>query len=189
MKGMKKLIESCIANDTKSQAKLYDLLKGKMLTTCYKYTRDTDTAHEIMQLGFIKLFNNLSKFDDKGSFEGWSVRVMKNTAIDYLRLVQRRAENFGFTNRITFDNEFEVVDVVEEDNIDELHILALESIEELSPAYKKTFTLNVIEEKQHKEIAQILGINEGTSKSNLFKAKIAMRKILSEKMLKKDLVY
>jgi RNA polymerase sigma-70 factor (ECF subfamily) len=114
---------------------------------------------------------------------------MKNTAIDYLRLVQRRAENFGFTNRITFDNEFEVVDVVEEDNIDELHILALESIEELSPAYKKTFTLNVIEEKQHKEIAQILGINEGTSKSNLFKAKIAMRKILSEKMLKKDLVY
>ena len=184
-----KLIEGCIANDTKSQAKLYELLKGKMLMVCHRYTKDTDTAHEMMQLGFIKLFNNLSKFDDKGSFEGWVKRIMRNTAIDYFRMIQKRAENFGYTSRCEFDNEFEIVDVVEEDNVDEIYVLALESIEELSPAYKKAFILNVIEEKQHKEIAEILGINEGTSKSNLFKAKIAMRKTLSEKMLQKDLFY
>jgi RNA polymerase sigma-70 factor (ECF subfamily) len=184
MKEMEKLIKGCVANDGKSQAKLYELLKGKMLMVCHKYTRDTDTAHEMMQLGFIKLFNNISKYDYSGSFEGWVKRLMNNTAIDYLRIIQRRSESVGdVTNVGQFYTE------VYDDNVDEIYQLALETIEELSPAYKKVFTLYTIEQKQHKEIAEILGINEGTSKSNLFKAKITMKKLLLEKMLKKDLVY
>lgn len=181
---MEKLIKGCVANDGKSQAKMYELLKGKMLMVCHKYTRDTDTAHEMMQLGFIKLFNNISKYDYSGSFEGWVVRLMSNTAIDYLRIIQRRRESVGdVTNVGQFYTE------VYDNNIDEIYELALESIEQLSPAYKKVFTLYTIEQKQHKEIAEILGVNEGTSKSNLFKAKITMKKLLSEKMLSEDLVY
>ena len=187
---MEKLIKGCVANDGKSQAKMYELLKGEMLMVCHRYTRDTDTAYEMMQLGFIKLFKNISKFDNTGSFEGWVKRLMRNTAIDYLRVIQRRAENFGYTSISSYDKVFDVVDEVQEDdNIDEIYVLALETIEELSPAYKKVFTLNTIEELQHKDIAKILGINEGTSKSNLFKAKITMKRLLLEKMLKEDLVY
>lgn len=180
---MEKLIQGCIANDRKSQAKLYELMKGKMLTVCHKYTRDNDTAQEMMQLGFIKLFNNISKYNNKGSFEGWVKRLMRNTAIDYFRLIGRRHETVGDINHLgqTY--------VTTDDDIDEIYELALESIEELTPAYKKVFTLNIIENKQHKEIAEILGVNEGTSKSNLFKAKITMKKLLTEKMLRKDLVY
>ena len=181
---MEKLIKGCVANDGKSQAKMYELLKGKMLMVCHRYTKDTDTAHEMMQLGFIKLFKNISKFDNTGSFEGWVKRLMRNTAIDYLRVIQRRAESVGdVTNVGQFYTE------AYDDNVDEIYQLALETIEELSPAYKKVFTLNTIEELQHKDIAKILGINEGTSKSNLFKAKITMKRLLLEKMLKEDLVY
>ena len=181
---MEKLIKGCVANDGKSQAKMYELLKGKMLMVCHQYTRDTDTAYEMMQLGFIKLFANISKYDYSGSFEGWVKRLMRNTAIDYLRTIQRRRESVGdVTNVGQFYTE------AYDDNIDEIYQLALETIEELSPAYKKVFTLNTIEQLQHKDIAKILGINEGTSKSNLFKAKITMKKLLLEKMLKKDLVY
>lgn len=180
---MEKLIKGCVANDGKSQAKMYELLKSTMLMVCHKYTRDTDTAHEMMQLGFIKLFNNISKYDYSGSFEGWVKRLMSNTAIDYLRTIQRRRESFDEVNNLVENY------IVVEDNIDEIYELALESIEQLSPCYKKAFVLNVIENKQHKEIAEILGINEGTSKSNLFKAKITMRKLLTEKMLAKDLVF
>jgi len=183
MKEMEKLIKGCVANDGKSQAKMYELLKSTMLMVCHKYTRDTDTAQEMMQLGFIKLFNNISKFDNTGSFEGWVKRLMRNTAIDYLRIIQRRNESFDEVNNLGQTH----IDV--EDNIDEIYELALETIEQLSPAYKKVFVLYTIGEKQHKEIAEILGVNEGTSKSNLFKAKIAMKKLLTEKMLAKDLVY
>jgi RNA polymerase sigma factor (sigma-70 family) len=183
MKEMEKLIKGCVANDSKSQAKMYELLKGKMLMVCHRYTRDTDTAQEMMQLGFIKLFNNISKFDSTGSFEGWVKRLMNNTAIDYLRVMQRRNESFDEVNNLGQTH----IDI--EDNIDEIYELALETIEQLSPAYKKVFVLYTIEQKQHKDIAKILGINEGTSKSNLFKAKITMKKLLLEKMLKKDLVY
>lgn len=183
---MEKLIKGCVANDGKSQAKMYELLKGKMLMVFHKYTRDTDTAHEMMQLGFIKLFNNISKYDYdySGSFEGWVKRLMSNTALDYLRRIQRRRESVGdVTNVGQFYTE------VYDDNVDEMYELVLESIEELTPAYKKVFTLYTIEQKQHKEIAEILGVNEGTSKSNLFKAKIAMKKLVTEKMLSKDLVF
>lgn len=184
MKEMEKLILGCVNNDNKSQEKLYNLMKGKMLMVCHKYTNDTDTAQEIMQLGFIKLFNNISKYDNNGSFDGWLTRLMRNTAIDYLRTIKRRYESVGEVVNLgqTYMESYD-------DNIDEIYVLALETIEELSPAYKKVFTLNNIEQLQHKEIAEILGINEGTSKSNLFKAKITMKRLLSEKMLAKDLVY
>ena len=181
---MEKLIKGCVANDSKSQAKMYEMLKSKMLMVCHQYTRDSDTAYEMMQLGFIKLFANISKFDKTGSFEGWVKRLMRNTAIDYLRTIQRRHESVGEVINL---GQFYMEDYV--DNVDEIYQLALETIEELSPAYKKVFVLYTIEQKQHKEIAEILGVNEGTSKSNLFKAKIAMKKLLTEKMLKKDLVY
>lgn len=181
---IEELIKDCVRNDAKAQTKMYNLFKDKMLMVCHKYTRDTDTAYEMMQLGFIKLFNNISKYDYNGSFDGWLTRLMRNTAIDYFRTIQRRHESVGDEISIQ-QSHVEHYD----DTVDEIYQLALETIEELTPAYKKVFTLNTIEQKQHKEIAEILGINEGTSKSNLFKAKIVVKKLLSEKMLSEDLVY
>ena len=113
---MEKLIKGCVANDGKSQTKMYDLLKGKMLMVCHQYTIDTDTAYEMMQLGFIKLFTNISKYDYSGSFEGWAKRLMRNTAIDYLRTIQRRHENVGeVVNLAQFYTESY------DDNVDEIY--------------------------------------------------------------------
>lgn len=188
---MEKLIEGCINNDGKSQTKLYDLFKGKMLKICHGYTSDTDTAEEIMQLGFIKVFNNIHKYNGKGSFEGWVVRIMKNMGIDHIRMVKRRQESIGYVGFVIKDKAFDVVDIVEEvevhSDIDEVYQLTMDSLEELSPSAKKAFVMHVIEGKKHREIAEILGITEGSTKSNLAKAKGKLKKVVGKKMEEKDL--
>jgi len=156
------------------------------MSVCLRYHRNPDDAQEILQQGFIKVFEKLEGFDYTGSFEGWMRRIIVNTAIDAIRKSKKdpiRKEN---------DEDF-VLDavnpMVEEEELDLTSMkasLALEAIEELSPAYKTVFNLYVIEEYTHKEIAEILGVSEGTSKSNLAKAKMNLQKILKEKYIRLD---
>ena len=149
-----------------------------------RYARDRDTAEEILQEGFIKIFDKLEAFDYKGSFEGWMRRIMANTAIDSIRkskkdpLLTDNDEDFklGGVDPMVEEEEIEFVGLKAE--------MALEAISELSPAYRAVFNLYVMEEYTHKEIAEILGISEGTSKSNLSKAKLNLQRTLKEKFLK-----
>jgi len=142
---------------------------------------DHDSAQEVLQEGFIKVFDKIGIFDFKGSLEGWIRRVIANTAIDAIRKAKR--------NPFLSDNDFhfkqEAVDEIIDKEDWELTELkaeaAVEAIQKLSPAYRTVFNLYVIENYSHKEIAELLGINEGTSKSNLAKAKMNLQKLLKKK--------
>ncbi|TNE98512.1 MAG: sigma-70 family RNA polymerase sigma factor [Bacteroidetes bacterium] len=154
---------------------------GKMLAVCLRYIQDRDSAEEVLQEGFIKIFDKLEAFDYKGSFEGWMRRIMANTAIDSIRrhkkdpMLTDNDEDFklGSVNPSIEREEEEFTAIKAE--------MALEAIQELSPAYRAVFNLYVIEEYTHKEIAEILNISEGTSKSNLAKAKQNLQKILIDR--------
>lgn len=149
-----------------------------------RYTYDQDSAQEVVQEGFIKIFDKLEEFDFKGSFEGWVRRIMVNASIDATRKLKR--------SPVRTDQTYMFVEDTDENNFDYEQLtklkaeFALQAIQELSPAYKVVFNLYVIENYTHKEIAEILGISEGTSKSNLAKAKMKLKKILEQKFVKID---
>ena len=178
---LKVLIEGCLNNDRRSQEELFKLYYGKMLGVCMRYSNDRDSAEEVLQEGFIKIFEKLERFDYKGSFEGWIRRIMANTAIDHIRkskkdpILSDNDEDFklGSENPVVAKEELEFVGIKAE--------IALDAVRNLSPAYRAVFNLYVMEEYTHKEIAEILKISEGTSKSNLSKAKLNLQKILKEK--------
>lgn len=157
-----------------------------MLTVCMRYVKDRDTAQEILQEGFIKIFDKLGAFDYKGSFEGWIRRIIANTAIDSIR--RSKKDPFLSDN----DNDFKLgaEDImVDRENLETLGMkadVAMKAIQQLSPAYRTVFNLYVLEDYSHKEISEILGISEGTSKSNLAKARMNLQKILSDKFTNID---
>ena len=152
-----------------------------MMGVCYSYTNNAEDARDILQDGFVKVYSNLKKYNFKGSLEGWIRRIMVNTAIDHFRKTKNVFLVSDDDGYILEHSKIESPDSIysqfgEKDIID--------AIQALSPAYKTVFNLNVIEGYQHKEIAKKLNITEGTSKSNLAKAKQNLRKILKEKEAK-----
>jgi len=151
-----------------------------------RYIGDRDSAQEVLQVSFLKVFDKLEHFDFSGSLEGWIRRIVSNTAIDHLR----KAKKDPFLS--DQDNDFKSMAA---DPMQEQEILAhtqlkaefaQKAIEKLSPAYRTVFNLYVIEELSHKEIAELLGISEGTSKSNLAKAKMNLQRHLKEQFIQLD---
>lgn len=183
---LKAIIDGCLQNNRRSQEELFKLFYGKMLSVCMRYTNDKDNAQEILQEGFIKIFEKLGAFDYKGSFEGWIRRIVANTAIDSIRKSKKdpylsdRDEDFklGAEDLIEEREKLETIDLKAE--------VAMKAIQQLSPAYRAVFNLYVLEDYSHKEISEILGISEGTSKSNLAKARMNLQKILSDKFMNID---
>jgi RNA polymerase sigma-70 factor (ECF subfamily) len=183
---LKETIEGCLRNNRRSQEELFKLFYGKMLPVCMRYMPDRDSAQEVLQEGFIKVFEKLGAFDYKGSFEGWIRRIIANTAIDAIR--KSKKDPYLTDN----DNDFKLGasdPMVEREDLEFTDLkaeIAMEAIQKLSPAYRAVFNLFVLEDYSHKEIAELLGISEGTSKSNLAKAKMNLQKILSEKFMNID---
>jgi RNA polymerase sigma factor (sigma-70 family) len=181
--NLKGIIEGCIANNRRSQEQLFKLFYGKMLPVCLRYIPDRDSAQEVLQEGFIKVFEKLEAFDHKGSFEGWIRRIIANTAIDAIR---KSKKNPFLTDD---DNDFKLGasdPMIEAEEIELTDIkaqFAMEAIQLLSPAYRTVFSMFVLEDYSHKEISEILGISEGTSKSNLAKAKMNLQRIINEKFI------
>ncbi len=173
-------------NERRSQEELFKLFYGKMLAVCMRYMPDQDSAQEVLQEGFIKVFEKLSAFDYKGSFEGWIRRIIANTAIDAYRKSRKDPYLTDDDNDFKIGGENPMLEKEEEEIVELKGEMALEAIQELSPAYKAVFNLYVMEEYSHKEIGEILGISEGTSKSNLAKAKMNLQKILKEKFMNID---
>ncbi|MDF2436043.1 MAG: polymerase, sigma-24 subunit, subfamily [Bacteroidota bacterium] len=171
------IIKGCLKNDRASQKALYEQYYSKMLGVCLRYAKDKDEAKDILHEGFLKVFNSLKNFNGSGSFEGWIRRIMANTSIDHLR---KNKQNYLIVSTV-YANEkaSNMIDEIDEDeliNIDKEEIL--KAVQELTPAYRTVFNLYVIEEFTHREIAEMLDISEGTSKSNLSKAKFNLKKNL-----------
>ncbi|MEX1192327.1 MAG: RNA polymerase sigma factor [Brumimicrobium sp.] len=182
---LKDIIRKCVDEDRTAQEELFKLFYGKMMGVCMRYTKDRDRAQEVVQIGFIKVFDKLSEFDFQGSFEGWLRRIMVNASIDAIR--KRNRQPFSTDEEFLFND----ASVEQKDDSDEMlnklkAEYAMEAIQSLSPAYRTVFNLYVIENYSHKEIAEILDISEGTSKSNLAKAKQNLRKILENKFVNLD---
>jgi RNA polymerase sigma factor (sigma-70 family) len=172
------IVKKCVKGDRKAQQELYKMYYSKMMGVCYRYTKNSEDARDILQDGFVKVYSNLNKYNFKGSLEGWIRRIMVNTAIDHFR----KHKDVFFVD----DEEGYILENSKVESSDSIYSqfgeeIIMEAIQSLSPAYKTVFNLNVIEGYQHKEIAEKLNISEGTSKSNLAKAKQNLKKILLEK--------
>src|SRR5665213_1891046 len=171
------LIRSCIAGIPAFQRILYKRFASKMLTVCMRYASSREEAEDILQDGFIIVFDKLKQFKMEGSFEGWIRKIMVNKAIE------------SFHNSSRLQPLLDIEDV--EDNfVSEETILStiaandlLKMIQELPPVYKMVFNLHVFEQMTHKEIAAKLGIAEGTSKSNLSDARTLLKKKIQKSMI------
>lgn len=170
---LKDLVNGCRKGNRSAQQKLYEHFHGKMLAICLRYATNREEALEVLNMSFYKVFKNIDKYkDDKGNLEAWVRTIVVNTAIDRYRKEARRP------NTINIDNawgERSETHVVEELTAEEI----LKLVQQLPPAYRTVFNLFAIEGYNHREIGEILGISEGTSKSNLAKARKKLQKALS----------
>ncbi|WP_406845266.1 RNA polymerase sigma factor [Flavobacterium soyae] len=157
-----KTIKLAVENNRQAQQQIYSKFSSKMLSVCRQYIKDIQLAEDVMITAFMKVFTNLKNFEHKGSFEGWIRRIMVNECISYLR-VQKKvkfAEDEFFT-----EESFNEID--SQFTVDQIQFL----IDALPDGYKMIFNLYAIEGYKHNEIAKMLGINEGTSKSQLSHAR------------------
>lgn len=164
--GLKELVRLCKQQDRKAQEKLYRDYSAQLFVLCLKYSANYEQARDLLQDSFIKIFENIQQYREKGTFEGWMTRIVINTAI-------KKSKKNGIHLSITGDI-FEEIDEELDDEILSLDFL-IKIIQELPDAYRLVFNLYVMEEFSHKEIARMLGISEGTSKSNLARARIKLR--------------
>lgn len=177
---LRELVEGCVAGRRKYQERFFKAYYGKMLSVCMRYIHDRDSAQEVVQEGFIKVFEKLAIYDFTGSFDGWMRRVFANMAIDVLR--KKKREAFLEINESTVSHEESIGLELEQllENSGLKADIAMKAIDQLSPMYRTVFNMYVFENYSHKEISEILHISEGTSKSNFFKAKANLRKVLEE---------
>lgn len=168
------LITGAIQGDSGMQKLLYDRFAGKMYGVCLRYSNQVEDANDILQEGFIKVFRNLPKYRGEGSFEGWVRRIFVNTAIEHYR---KRSKTFQVTEAQENTVEDQSLDAL--DNLAQKDLVNL--INQLSPGYKMVFNMHVIEGYSHKEIAAELGITEGTSKSQLARAKGVLKSMIRER--------
>ncbi|MFT6137222.1 MAG: RNA polymerase sigma-70 factor (ECF subfamily) [Salibacteraceae bacterium] len=172
------IIKGCKDRDSRCQKELYNRFFGLMMAICYRYCSCRQDAEDIVQDGFIKVFDKIDSFDGNGSFEGWLKRVFVNMALDKIR-----KQKMQFLSINEGDNEDYLIGSTEQEEMEENELLIsigrenlVKAIQNLTPMYRAVFNLFVIEGYTHGEVAEILEVSEGTSKSNLFKAKKKLRK-------------
>ncbi len=171
------LIQGCIDKDPKMQWFLYERFSSKMYGVCLRYSENTEDANDVLQEGFIKVYNNIGKFRSEGSFEGWVRRIFIHTAIEHYRKKVKLFNVTEVTEDTIEDDKFNVLDSLAAKDI-------LNIVNELTTGYKAVFNMHVVEGYSHKEIAKILGITEGTSKSQLARAKAVLKKIIQTRFIK-----
>ena len=167
------IVEKCKAGDKKAFALLYNMYAPKMLGVCIRYAKTQEEAEDMLQEGFIKLFQKIDSFKGIGSFEGWVCRVIVNTAINYYKSQRKYNQTINLDiNELNFLKE---EPPIEANTVQIPQSKLLEMIRQLPEGYKFVFNLYVLDGYMHHEIAQILSISESTSKSQLFKARKMLR--------------
>lgn len=175
------LIQGCRKGDREAQHKLYDFFHGKMMGICMRYTSCRDEAAVILNSGFFKVFTKIDAYDSQqGPIEAWITRIMVNTAIDHYRKEIRKSRTAELSDAHQVTDASTVLDYLAAEDI-------MQMVQALTPAYRTVFNLYAIEGYSHKEIAEKLGIAEGTSKSNLAKARQKLQAAVHQKQaLKKS---
>lgn len=178
------LIKALRKQDPKAQRQLYEKYCTRMLGLCCRYTSDEMIAEDVMVEGFMKVFNKIDQFNEEGSFEGWIRRIMVNEALGFLRKQKRMPED-PLSDEAERIPDYALAD--QHLNAEEL----LELIAELPVGYRTVFNLYAIEGYSHLEIAEMMGISESTSKSQLHRARAMLQRMVSdwEKGFKKKVNY
>ncbi|NBC08233.1 MAG: sigma-70 family RNA polymerase sigma factor [Bacteroidetes bacterium] len=166
------LIQACVRRERWAQQALYETYYSQMMGVCLRYANDEEEALDILHEGFIKVFRHIKKYQPGTSLTAWVRRIMVNTSIDYYRKNMRRR-----TEDIEQAYDLSATDADAISQCSEREILA--AIQELTPAYRAVFNLYVIEGYSHREIAEMMDITESTSRSNLVKARLKLKEMLS----------
>ena len=178
---LNEIIQLCIKKNKRGQELFFKHFYGKMLVVCTRYAKDRDEAQDILQDAFVKVFDNIEKYEISGSIEGWVRRIFVNTAIDHYRKYKNK---FNLEEEGNIEDENSFYNGLEEHESKYSQIKPediMEAMETLSPAYKMVFNLYAIENYTHQEVAEILEISPGTSKSNYAKAKAKIKIALEKK--------
>ncbi|MFS8616428.1 MAG: RNA polymerase sigma factor [Solitalea sp.] len=171
---LEKLIEGCKEGERKAQKELYELFAPKMYALCLRYADSAEDAQDVLQNGFVKMFRKIGDYRGEGSFEGWLRRIMVTTGIEHYRKGASRLPLLRIDETVSEQlSEKETV-------LDRIHAEELmKLIEQLSPGYRAVLNMHLIEGYSHKEIATLLGITEGTSKSQLARARHILRQLIA----------
>lgn len=173
MNGLEQLIKDCVAGKQRALAQLYHMFSAKMYGVCLRYAKDATEAEDNLQEGFIKVFNNLKTFRNEGSLEGWIRRIMINVSLEKLRKQQLL---YPVEDVAVFDTVNYSDDVIAKISAEDL----LKLVQELPPRYRLVFNLYAIEGLSHQEIAEEMSITQGTSKSNLARARDILKRKVQE---------
>nr|WP_262897331.1 sigma-70 family RNA polymerase sigma factor [Rufibacter sp. SYSU D00308] len=167
------MVKALQEGDAKAQRFLYDRYAGPMMGVCLRYLKNEMDAEEVLITGFMKVFQNVGRFEQKGSFEGWVRRIMVNEALQHLRKQEPM--------HLTIEKEH--IHLASEDASADSDMSAeemMDMLQELPAGYRAVFNLYAIEGYSHKEIAEMLHITEGTSKSQLSKARAMLQRMLAQ---------
>lgn len=171
--NLESIIKACLERNQNAQSLLYKQFFGYSKSVCLRYSSNQEEAKEILNEGFLKVFNNLDKYLPELSFKAWLRTIMVNTAINYYR------DNKKYNQEISFDGIEDPIydeDIINKISADEILVL----VQKLPPSYRTVFVMHVVDGYSHREIGEILEINEGTSRSNFMKARIKLQNLVQK---------
>jgi RNA polymerase sigma factor (sigma-70 family) len=175
-------IRKCSSGDRKAQTALYNHFAPKMYGVCLRYSRDAVEAEDNLQEGFVRVFTKIDQYAHKGSFEGWIRRIMVTTSLEKFR---KNSHLYPVENMVIYEGNSFAEDTIS--GISAVDLLKI--VQELPPRYKMVFNLYAIEGYSHQEIGKMMNISEGTSKSNLSRARVILqKKVIEEFGLEKNTV-
>ena len=169
------LVSKCLERDSLAQKQLFDFYYKRMMGVCLRYAKDTEDAQDILQMGFIKVFEKLDLYKHQGSLEGWIRKVIVNTALDNIRRNKKLMNNIELdkVDYQLYNNDENVIDSMSAEDL-------LQVIQAMPPGFRAVFNLFVIEGFSHKEIAEKLNISVSTSKSQFSRARVFLQKKLKQ---------
>ena len=170
------LVVECLKNNSSAQKHLY--YSKRMMGVCLRYTKDHDEAQDVLQMGFIKVFEKLDTYNGEGSLEGWIRRVVVNTALDNIRKNKKNNENIDI-EKVDFllaNNDANALDDLKAEDL-------LKIIQQMPTGFRTVFNMYAIEGYSHKEIAEQLGITVNTSKSQYSRARVCLQNLLMKEAI------
>lgn len=167
------ILQACIRGERLAQKQLFERLKGKMFALCLRYAHSREDAEDMLQEGFVKVYRDLKQYSGVGNFEGWARKVFVNTALQHLQRQKKEPLTYELDGQ-DFPDDSEFQPGADEPPVKNM----IRILQQLPPGFRTVFNLHVLEGYSHPEIAEILGISVGTSKSQLLRAKAQFRKLL-----------
>jgi RNA polymerase sigma-70 factor (ECF subfamily) len=170
---LEEILDGCLKNRGSAQKALYERFYGFSKSIAMRYASGSDEVEEMMNDGFLKIFSKMELYDRSQSFEAWFKTVMVRTSIDYYRKNHSRVAmvDIDDIHYLSYDDH-----LLERLSAEEI----LDLMQHLPPAYKTVFSLFIVDGYSHAEIGEMLGINEGTSRSNLSKARVKMQELIKK---------